>query len=290
MPLAVALSLVAVCAATDVGVDAYGGQDAAPAFAVPAGAVATTFARAVDEFAELRPSLLGSALPVLQLDAFASDDEVDALLAAGEAAGYTASEMQAGSSRQLWRTSSSTVIGAPAALAAGRSPVLAALFERAANVTQVGLAHFEPTQLVRYEPGQYYKLHLDHFDELAAEPAGPRVFTLLLYLNDVPDDAGGETVFKYAREDGRMLFVRPRKGRALLWPNTLDSDPTVREQKAMHAGGPLRSGVKVSPPKTERRRARAVPACARARSPSSYPATVASFSRARAAPNLPSTP
>ena len=51
---------------------------------------------------------------------------------------------------------------------------------------------------MRYAPGQYYKFHLDHFDELNAQPGGPRVYTLLIYLGDVDEGDGGETVFKYA--------------------------------------------------------------------------------------------
>ena len=69
-----------------------------------------------------------------------------------------------------------------------------------------------------------------------------RIYTLLVYLNDVDAGAGGETVFKYA--DGAWKKVLPRKGRALLWPNTLDTDPAARDHATMHAAAPLRHGVK----------------------------------------------
>ena len=43
--------------------------------------------------------------------------------------------------------------------------------------------------------------------------AGARVFTVLLYLNEVEE--GGETVFPWLN-----LTVTPQCGRALIWPNT----------------------------------------------------------------------
>lgn len=233
-----------------VSVDANGGArqptPSPPRFAVPAGQLRVTFERALTDpsLQSLAPTLLANAsLPVLQLDHFLqSDEEVEALLQMGDAAGFQESMMQADTSRQQWRTSASAFGPRPTDSVAD-SLVLADVFSRASELTRVPIENFEPTQIVRYRPGQYYKLHLDQFDELNAQPGGPRVYTLLIYLNDVDDKAGGETVFKYAGEDGRMLFVRPRKGRALLWPNTLDSDPLARQMNAMHAGGPLKEGA-----------------------------------------------
>jgi prolyl 4-hydroxylase len=99
-----------------------------------------------------------------------------------------------------------------------------------ANLTRVPRSHFEPTQLVEYQPGQYYKMHSDYLGEQADNP---RVYTLLVYLTGASD--GGETVFKYAGPEGKMLFVAPKPGRALLWPNTLDSNPRERDPQ----GAPL---------------------------------------------------
>ena len=97
------------------------------------------------------------------------------------------------------------------------------------------------------------------------------MYTLLLYLTDVDEGArgewslsttawvnshphphphpgaGGETIFKYGNgPDGKMLTVRPRAGRALLWPNTLDSEPLQRDPNGFHAGAPLKSGRKLA--------------------------------------------
>jgi predicted 2-oxoglutarate/Fe(II)-dependent dioxygenase YbiX len=235
-------------------VDAGGGQQhvqhsqdgAVSEFAVPAGHISETMRRAIDAFSDCNPQLLSNtSVPVLQLDNFATDAEVAELRRLGEDVGFESSEIEAGTSaRQIWRNSWSAMCPLPTRTAT-RSEVLTRFFEKASSLTHVALENFEPTQIVRYEPGQFYKFHLDHFDELSVQPGGPRVYTLLVYLNTLQEGDGGETVFKYASgEEGKMLIVRPQKGRAILWPNTKDSDPTVREYDAMHASGPLKRGVK----------------------------------------------
>ena len=228
-----------------VSVNANGGQQQAGPLAVNTGDAAATFRRALDDFAALAPTVLSSepGLPVLQLDAFATEEEVSALLRLTASAAWHHSELERGSSRATaaWRTSSSASCAACVAS-------VPTLFERAANVTRVPLANFETTQLVEYAPQQYYKMHSDYLSEQARSPAGPRVYTLLVYLTDGAEGAGGETVFKYARgpHPSGMLHVAPRRGRALLWPNTLDAEPLEREPRGFHAGAPLRSGRKVA--------------------------------------------
>ena len=56
-----------------------------------------------------------------------------------------------------------------------------------------------------------------HVDEQVATPHGATEFTLLVYLTDVPEDAGGATVFYGGRRDAvELARVQPVKGRALL--------------------------------------------------------------------------
>jgi hypothetical protein len=54
-----------------------------------------------------------------------------------------------------------------------------------------------------------------HHDYIPHQRAGPRVLTVLLYLSDA--DAGGTNFPMLNRT------IQPRKGRALIFPNVLDS-------------------------------------------------------------------
>lgn len=38
--------------------------------------------------------------------------------------------------------------------------------------------------------------------------------------------------------------VKPKKGRALLWPSTMDSDPTEMDQRTFHEAKPVIKGRK----------------------------------------------
>lgn len=71
---------------------------------------------------------------------------------------------------------------------------------------EVGYEYLEPTQLLKYSPGEFYKRHFD------TGPAFPRVISALLYLNDVDD--GGETYFT-----NFDVSVRPRAGRLVIFPS-----------------------------------------------------------------------
>ena len=63
------------------------------------------------------------------------------------------------------------------------------------------------------------------------------MLTLLCYLSDV--DEGGETTFPALN-----LTVAPKAGRALLWANTLDATPLLKDNRTRHAALPVRAGVK----------------------------------------------
>lgn len=105
-----------------------------------------------------------------------------------------------------------------------------AINRRIAAVTATEWAQGEPLHLLRYEPGQQYRPHLD------ALPGVPnqRILTLLVYLND--DYEGGETRFK----DG--LTFRGATGDALIFANLRhDGTPDPRTE---HAGLPVARGTK----------------------------------------------
>lgn len=59
------------------------------------------------------------------------------------------------------------------------------------------------------------------------QAAGPRVLTFFLYLSDVEE--GGETAFPLLG-----IAVKPKKGKALLWPSVLDHDLQEFEPRTLH--------------------------------------------------------
>jgi len=86
----------------------------------------------------------------------------------------------------------------------------------AARVVGVPTEFVEPLQIARYGRGQEYKKHVDwrpaNFNGLWI--FGQRVATILVYLNTLPPNAGGETEFH-----GPNVQVRPHQGSAVIWPN-----------------------------------------------------------------------
>lgn len=66
---------------------------------------------------------------------------------------------------------------------------------------------------------------------------GPRILTLFLYLNDV--DIGGETRFTNLNLD-----VKPRRGRAILWPSVLNENPNVKDFRTEHEALTVVKGTK----------------------------------------------
>jgi hypothetical protein len=73
------------------------------------------------------------------------------------------------------------------------------LRRRVAVIVGVPIEHIEATQVLRYHPGQYYRVHPDYFYTDATEHlarGGQRFATVLTWLNEIK--SGGETKFPYA--------------------------------------------------------------------------------------------
>ncbi len=105
-----------------------------------------------------------------------------------------------------------------------------AINRRIAVATGTDWVQGEPLHILRYQPGQQYRPHVDTLPGVANQ----RVLTVLIYLND--DYDGGETAF-----DGG-LAVRGRVGDAVIFANT---DPHGRaDPRTRHAGLPVTHGTK----------------------------------------------
>lgn len=108
---------------------------------------------------------------------------------------------------------------------------IAAITRRLASITGMPLSHGEPLQVLRYEPGQQYKVHTD------ALPGqnNQRYITALSYLND--NFRGGETYFPAIG-----ISHTPRTGDILIFRN-VTKDGLV-DNLSRHAGSPVITGNK----------------------------------------------
>ena len=123
-----------------------------------------------------------------------------------------------------------------------QDPDLAARMDhRLAALLGVDPSYSDPLEGQRYDPGQYFKQHMDAFAPGTKEfhehttPGGQRTWTVMIYLNAV--ELGGETCFKRL---GRCYTPVP--GLALAW-NNLHADGTPNPF-TMHEGMPVELGQK----------------------------------------------
>lgn len=119
-------------------------------------------------------------------------------------------------------------------------PVIKDISERIKQFTNT-IGQQEPLQVVNYPKGGFFSPHYDacegdkEFCSRMNGLDGPRLFTVLLYLNDNFD--GGETVFPKINKS-----VKPEKGKAVIFRN-VDKNGVVITQ-ALHGGEPIKSGEK----------------------------------------------
>jgi prolyl 4-hydroxylase len=114
--------------------------------------------------------------------------------------------------------------------------IVAAVEARAAQAVGVPVSHFERLQVVRYQPGQYYKAHHDYLPPSSRDvrERGQRTVTLFVYLNDLaPEETGGGTRFPHLEHT-----IRPSQGSAALWHN-VTPDFKV-DERTLHSGEPVR--------------------------------------------------
>jgi prolyl 4-hydroxylase len=126
------------------------------------------------------------------------------------------------------RTSSSCT------LRRGETQVIREIEQRVSQLAGISSCYLENLAPVRYLPGQQYRPHHD---------GSARPVTIFIYLNDLDDNAGGETYFP-------MLDVKfvPRKGCGIMWLNPVDpragGSKENEDSRLLHAGLPPAKGVK----------------------------------------------
>lgn len=122
-----------------------------------------------------------------------------------------------------------------------RDLVLAIMQERAARLVSLPVNYHEPPNIISYEPGQEFGLHVDYIDPRVPEfqpelqSMGQRTATIVTYLNT--DFEGAETWFP----DAGVRF-RGGAGDAIVFVNVLpDGTPDFNTR---HAGLPPARGRK----------------------------------------------
>ena len=115
-------------------------------------------------------------------------------------------------------------------------PIYHAVLERISAITGTSFHNYEAGELVKYGPRESYGVHHDYHLHDEWRPAGPRVLTILLILSDV--DEGGAAGFP----DLDWLFVKPKRGQALMWSNVMSDDPTKVDNRMRHEGLPVVKG------------------------------------------------
>jgi len=113
-----------------------------------------------------------------------------------------------------------------------KDPRLLPLLYRGAMLVGVPYTNVETVFVTRYEAGEYYKPHEDYFPGFQ----GDRLYTVLIYLNDLEPDQGGGTTF-----DKLRLGVTPKCGRAVSWTNR-NPDGSVHPETT-HEALPVAEGA-----------------------------------------------
>jgi hypothetical protein len=112
-----------------------------------------------------------------------------------------------------------------------RDPSLLPLMHRAAMLVGLSYTHLESLVVTRYGAGGFYEQHIDHGKNFRVD----RLYTVLLYLNTLETDQGGETIFQSLN-----LATQPRIGRAVSWVNKNPDGSGHLETN--HAAAPIKEG------------------------------------------------
>lgn len=182
--------------------------------AVPEGRLDELFQTSIDSFPEYSPVVLSRSPWVVQYHNFITNEEAEAFQ---DVCKESFERSLAGDQLNPVRTSFQCWCNFPKCFA---NEHVHRVVRRINQLTGTPFDNGEDLQVVRYEPGQFYKRHHDQNTALWT-PQGPRVLTFFMYLND--PEAGGETAFPSIGEGG--ITVSPKKGSAILWPSTFNDQP-----------------------------------------------------------------
>jgi prolyl 4-hydroxylase len=197
------------------------------------------FAHIVKEYPNTQ--VLSSDPWVVTIDDFLSEEECTRLIALGGELGYKRSEDVGGTnfdgSVLSVESKDRTSTNAWCSDVCFEDPISKQVHQKLDDLTLLPNENGEYMQLLKYEVGQFYGVHHDYIEMDVERPQGVRILTVFLYLNDV--EAGGGTNFPLLD-----LTVMPKRGRVLVWPSVLDSQPNEKDSRTDHQALPVEAGIK----------------------------------------------
>mmetsp|Transcript_5862 Transcript_5862/g.5259 ORF Transcript_5862/g.5259 Transcript_5862/m.5259 type:complete len:351 (+) Transcript_5862:37-1089(+) len=177
---------------------------------------------------------------VVTFDNFLNDDEINALITTVEDNWERSTD--SGQTNEFGMTGRVLSTGRTSSNAWCRSkcenhPDVQSATRKIEEVVNIPSINYESYQILQYNIGQLYRTHHDAGARQINLACGPRILTFFLYLSDVEE--GGETAFPTLD-----IAVKPKRGRALLWPSTTTHDPSVIDQRTVHEARPVIKGRK----------------------------------------------
>lgn len=214
------------------------------------------FQRIVDKFPQYKPEILSSPDThnggpwLLRMDDFITDRECEIMIEETKLAiNGTRPNMMAHAndeanedggvcqSTQCWCSDEVCM----------KLPEIVQFRKRVENLVNATWKQAELMHFIEYIPDQRYGRHHDWINGEEYTIQGPRLWTLLMYFHDIPEENGGNTCFSDIPDhDGNPICVQPKKGRLVLWPNILDENPNKQEQRTWHEANPIKTGFKHS--------------------------------------------
>jgi len=184
------------------------------------------------DFAEFSPEVISTDPWIVYFRNFLSDAEVDTITKHMFNTDFHMS--QAGGNDVSKNRHSET------AFCTGKcndADIMQTLVGRVGNITHVPSENFDFVQALRYRPGMYYRPHHDNHPTFYLSPSGCRIYTMFVYLSDV--EQGGETAFPKLN-----VSTPAKKGAAVLFVNTMDSDPDTTDARTTHEAITVTEGEK----------------------------------------------
>lgn len=192
--------------------------------------IAAVFERALREYPQYKPRALSRDPWVMTFDDFLSEEETERII---ELCSSSFERSLAGDQLSPVRTSHQCWCQVPPCV---NDPVVQRISERISGLTMTPQTNAEYMQVVRYEVGQFYKIHHDQ-NSAPFTPQGARLYTFFMYLNT--PDAGGGTRF-----NDLGITVAAKRGSAVLWPSLLDSNVELPDLQTHHEALPVEAGIK----------------------------------------------